>query len=95
MTTETTSTIKTQERGDRLPRYKIGHQFLSRGKNPRLCTITDILATTNSKGDVVKIRYVATHEFMGQVLTDHDVCDAAVAIGTELARLAQAKRLSA
>lgn len=62
------------------PRFKIGSQFWSRGKVSHLCTITDILRTTNSAGELVKLRYVATHEFMGHLLEDNDVCETTIAI---------------
>lgn len=61
------------------PRFQIGQQFKTPGKHPRICTVTDILKTYNSAGELVRIRYVATHEFMGQTVTDHDVCDATIA----------------
>jgi hypothetical protein len=63
------------------PRFSIGQQFTTRGKGSKLCTVTDILTTTNSKGEVVKIRYVATHEFCGQTVTDHDVLETTIAMG--------------
>jgi len=61
--------------------YPIGTKFKTGGKAPRDCIITDIHTTLNSKGEVVKIRYVATHEFMGQTITDLDVCPVIVARG--------------
>lgn len=67
--------------GNRYPRFTIGQQFKTAGKCPRICTVTDILQTYNSKNELVKIRYVATHEFMGQIVTDHDVVDATIARG--------------
>jgi hypothetical protein len=63
----------------RTPQFKVGTQFMTSGKHPRLCTVTDIHTTTNLAGLVVKIRYVATHEFCGQTVTDSDVCDATIA----------------
>jgi hypothetical protein len=63
------------------PRFQIGQQFKTRGKHPCLCTIVDILKTYNSKGEQVRLRYVATHEFMGQAITDHDVVDSTIAMG--------------
>lgn len=62
-------------------RYPIGTQFLSAGKVPRLCTVTDVLRTYNSAGQLVRLRYVATHQFMGQTITDSDVVEATVARG--------------
>ena len=66
------------------PRFKIGTTFIPCGrKNGGLCTVVDILTTTNSKGDVVRIRYAATHEFMGQTLTDYDVPEVTIARGLQ------------
>jgi hypothetical protein len=62
------------------PNFPIGHQFKTRGKVSRLCTVTDILKTYNNAGDLVKIRYVATHEFLGQIVKE-EVCETTVAIG--------------
>jgi hypothetical protein len=73
MTTTTAATGTT--------RFQIGQQFTTRGKRPRLCTVTDILKTYNARGELVRVRYVATHEFMGQTVTDHDVCETTVAMG--------------
>lgn len=63
------------------PRFSIGTKFQTMGKHPKVCTIVDILKTYNAKGDLVKIRYIATHEFMGQTVADYDVPDATVARG--------------
>jgi hypothetical protein len=65
----------------------IGTKFMSGGKASRLCTVVDILKTYNSKNELVKTSYQATHEFLGQIVTDHDVC--AVTIQRGVARLAQ------
>lgn len=62
-------------------RFHIGQQFMTRGRNPRLCTITDILRTFNAAEQLVQTRYVATHEFMGQTVTDRDVCETTIAMG--------------
>ncbi len=61
--------------------YRIGTKFKTRGKVPRLCTVTDILKTYNSRGELVETRYVATHEFMGQAITDRDVVNVTIARG--------------
>ena len=61
--------------------YPIGTQYWTRGKAPRLCTVVDIHTTRDSSGEVVKRRYVATHLFMGQVITDYDVIDTTIAMG--------------
>lgn len=62
-------------------KYPIGTTFATRGKHPKLCTVTDILKTYNSRGELVKIRYVATHLFAGQVVTDSDVVETTIAMG--------------
>ena len=51
--------------------YKIGTKYLSVGKER---TIIDILKTYNSKGVLVRLRYVSVHSLMGQVIEDRDVC---------------------
>lgn len=62
-------------------RFKIGTKYTARGKQKRECTVTDILKTYNSAGELVKIRYVATHEFCGQIITEHDVVETTIAMG--------------
>jgi len=63
------------------PLFDIGHQFIRRGKNRKdVETVVDILITTNSGGDVVKIEYLVTHEFMGQTITD-TVVGVTIALG--------------
>jgi hypothetical protein len=62
-------------------RFPIGTKFKTRGKHPREMTVIDILRTYNSEGDLVKVRYVTTHEFCGQLVHDHDICDATIALG--------------
>lgn len=61
--------------------YEVGTQFLSGGKHPRLSTVTDIWTTVNYLGEIVHVRYVATHEFMGQTITERDICAVAIAKG--------------
>lgn len=63
--------------------YAIGTQFITAGKHGRLCTVIDILSTFNHSGELVKTRYIATHEMMGQVVVDHDVNDVTVARGID------------
>lgn len=62
-------------------RFLIGQMFKTRGKHPRVCTIVDVWKTYNSKNELIKMRYVATHEFAGQIMTDYDIVDATVAMG--------------
>lgn len=61
--------------------YPIGTQFKTRGKAPKLCTVVDILKTYNNANELVKVRYVATHPFMGQNVTDYDVPATTIAMG--------------
>lgn len=61
--------------------YEIGTTFLSNGKHKKLCTVSDIHKTYNAKGELVKTRYVAFHLFMGQVVTERDICAATIARG--------------
>ena len=63
-------------------RFGIGTQFKRVGrKHAPLETVTDILTTFNSAGELVKIRYVATHETLGQAVTDSGVVDTTIARG--------------
>lgn len=61
--------------------FSIGQQFMTSGKAPRLCTVRDVFKTYNSHGELMKIRYLATHEFMGQMVADTDVCETTIARG--------------
>ena len=61
--------------------YAIGTKYLTRGKLPRLCTVLEILKTYNSKNELVKIRYISEHEFLGQAVIDNDVVPASIAMG--------------
>lgn len=62
------------------PRFTIGQIFKPVGKT-YLCTVTDVLKTTNSRGELVAVRYVATHDFMGQCVTDSNVLETTIARG--------------
>jgi len=55
--------------------FNIGQQFIrQQHKHKHLETIVDILETKSTvTGEIVSRRYVSTHNFMGQVVTDHDV----------------------
>lgn len=64
-----------------LGKYPIGTKYMTRGKCPSECTVTDIHVTYNSKDKVVKLRYVAEHQFSGQTVTDYDVPEASIAMG--------------
>jgi hypothetical protein len=71
-------------------RFPIGLTFTrSLGKKvTREDTITDILTTTNSKGEVVRIEYVISHEFMSRRLSEI-VLDVTIARNLDPAVLAQ------
>lgn len=65
-------------------RYQIGVKFKlrnGRGRKEysREYTVTDIYRTYNSDGLMVKLRYVATHDFCGQKVTDYDVIETTIA----------------
>jgi hypothetical protein len=66
---------------ERQPKFTIGTQFKTRGKHPQLCTVVDILKTYNSKGEMVMLRYVAEHNFLGQTVIDKDVVETTIAFG--------------
>lgn len=63
------------------PKFEIGQTYKTRGKAPKICTVTDILKTYNSKGDLVNIRYVSTHKFLGQTVKNYDVLETTIAMG--------------
>ena len=73
-------------------KYPIGTQYLTRGKHPRLCTVTDIWKTYDSKGDLVRKRYVSTHDVLGQTVTDRDVVEVTIARGVQALKEKQAFR---
>ena len=56
-------------------------KYKTRGKHPRLCTVVDKLETYNSKGELVKTRYVSEYTFLGQTVTDRDVLDITILRG--------------
>lgn len=64
----------------REPKFPIGTKFKTRGKAPRLCIVIDILRTFNANGNLVRVRYVAAHEFLGQTITE-EVVETTVAMG--------------
>ncbi len=64
-----------------MPKFQIGQKYIKRGKRKDICTVIDIHTTYNSAGEVVKERYVSTHTFMGQVVTDRDVVETTIAMG--------------
>lgn len=61
--------------------YSVGTKFVTCGKHPKICTVTDMLTTRNLANEVVNVCYVATHEFLGQVVTDREVVAVTIARG--------------
>lgn len=56
-------------------KYPVGTKYTRRvARNvTRDYTVVDYHITRNMSGEVVKERYVTSHEFMGQALIDYDV----------------------
>ena len=62
--------------------YSIGTKFIRRGTKRRdVETIVDIHTTYNSKNEVVSVKYVTEHVFMGQKVINQDVPAATIARG--------------
>jgi len=60
----------------------IGDQFIKRGKRIKhVNTVVDMHTTYNLAGDVVSVRYVATHEFCGQQVTERDIGATTILMG--------------
>ena len=69
-------------------RYKVGQKFiLRRGKKIQERAIVDIYKTFNNAGELVKTRYVTQHTFLGQPVTDYDVCETTIAIALAESKL--------
>lgn len=65
-------------------RFAIGTQYVTTRKAGRRListshTVSEQLTVTNSKGEVVETYYHATHEFLGQLVTDYHVGDTTIA----------------
>lgn len=63
-------------------RFRVGQQYWHNDpkfKVRYVCTIVDIYKTYNSAGELVKLRYVASHDFLGQKVVDYDVVDTTIA----------------
>lgn len=59
-----------------------GTTFIPVGRKDRgIHTVMDVLTTTDLKGDVVQVRYVATHQLMGQPVTDRNVVEPTILRG--------------
>ena len=61
--------------------FPVGTTFKTKGKNPNICKVIDRLTTFNLSGKIVKVSYVATHEFCGQLVTVNDYCRTTIARG--------------
>jgi len=61
--------------------FKIGTRYKTRGKNPKECIIIDIWKTYNSAGELVNTRYISTHDFLGQMVTNYDVVETTILMG--------------
>ena len=62
---------------------KVGTQFIRRGtKRKDVETVIDIYKTYNLAGELVKTRYVATHDLLGQTVTDRDIVAPTIQMGT-------------
>ena len=57
------------------PQHTIGTQFIrTMSKRKDIETVIDIHTTTSSlTGEIVKIRYACSHNFLGQDIVDYDV----------------------
>ena len=62
-------------------KFLIGTKYKTRGKSPKECTVIDILKTYNHKNELVSIRYVSSHDFMGQKVIDRDVVETTITMG--------------
>lgn len=59
----------------------IGVVYKTRHKHPKVCTVVDKLETYNTKGELVKTRYVSEHDFLGQKVIDNDVTRSTILMG--------------
>lgn len=63
-------------------KYPVGTRFITnRGEKRTEHTVTDFHVTRNLAGEIVRMRYVATHTFCGQTVTDADVVETTISRG--------------
>ena len=62
------------------PLFYPGTTYNSSGKNSKVCTVINVLTTHNLAGDLVAIRYVTTHDFMGQKIISNSVLQTTIAM---------------
>lgn len=56
----------------------IGDMFIQKSKHRKdICEVIDKLTTTNSNGEIVNVRWLCQHDFMGQKIK-HEECDSTV-----------------
>ena len=64
------------------PRFPIGLQYskkrFPKAKELTTYTILNIYTTTNEAGNIVRIRYLVAHDFLGQRVTE-ELCDTSIA----------------
>lgn len=48
------------------PRFLLGTRFQTLERFPKTCMITDILRTYNLSGELVEVRYIGEHAYLGQ-----------------------------
>lgn len=60
--------------------YPIGTKYIPTGKKYE-CVVVDILKTYNNNNELVSIRYVSEHEFLGQKIKNCDVVAVTIARG--------------
>ena len=59
-----------------IARFPIGTKYIQKD---RVCEVIDILKTYNNANELVCIRYLSQHDFMGQKIKNHDICDTTIA----------------
>ena len=61
--------------------YNIGFTYIHKRpkQKPIEKTIVDIYKTYNNVNELVKVRYVVSHNFLGQTVTEHDVIHTTIA----------------
>ena len=62
-------------------RFPVGTQYIPTGKNRAVHTVTDFLTTRNLAGEIVAVRYTATHDFLGQPITTYNIIETTIARG--------------
>jgi len=58
-------------------KYQIGTKFIPRGLDS-IHEVIDYHITSNSRGEIIKERYVTSHSFMGQDIIKSDIPQATI-----------------